>query len=328
MRCSAPFSAVLYLELHATEGPVAKLSPLRRSRTFQVGGEDEKDEMLMLNAYRQIDEPDGIFAFNLRHDCASHLIAYEQQEEWSKALGLFDSLIASEPASSSHSASLGPSAVAAMHSRGYTSLPLVVSRHLPGANGEALCESLWRSGQWDESEEESASLHYRCLTEGGARQRGFHGSLLDALRALVKVTGGDGRVEQVDVFLTAAALSAIEDVSGRSLESTKNSQRALARLQCCQDVSDFCGVVSVSEAGASRTGGDGRPEKREDVVKAILERWERRYRSLESSFSLQEPALALHGVLLGVVRLCAHPNARGRRGVLKPIRLWAHLQRP
>lgn len=126
-----------------------------------MGCEEEENETLMLNAYRQIDEPDGISAFNLRQDFSSQLIAYEQEGMWGKSLGLFDTLSSSD---SMHLAPLmrGESAVSAMHKCGYMHLPLMAARHAGG--GESLSEALWRLGVWDESEEEA----FR-------QQRGFHG---------------------------------------------------------------------------------------------------------------------------------------------------------
>lgn len=288
LRCDAQFSAILYMELHCTED-VSSRAGMRRSNTFKVGGEEEENESLMLNAYRQIDEPDGISAFNLRSDFSSHMIAYEQEEMWGKSLGLFDTL------SSSKSMHLVPSmqgvsAVSAMHNCGYTHLPLMAARHAGG--GEALSEALWRSGVWDESEEEAGRQH-----------RGFHGFLLDALRALQKMDRGEGFASQVDTCISLAARAAITEVSGRALESTKNSHPALVKLQCCQDVSDFCSTVV--QAGQEHGQEKERPYggvRQGERVKEILDRWEQRYKSLENRFSLQEPAIALHCVLLGLCK--------------------------
>ena len=58
-RCDAPITAVLYMELHCTHESVPRANARsRRSSNFQEAGIQGVETLL--EAYRQIDEPDGV----------------------------------------------------------------------------------------------------------------------------------------------------------------------------------------------------------------------------------------------------------------------------
>ena len=85
MRCRAPLTALLFLERMSSEGTLSRSS----SRMDIFSGRDEIEE-LMMEAYQSIDESDGNAAFDKGLDLASVASAYERDEEWWRALGLFD----------------------------------------------------------------------------------------------------------------------------------------------------------------------------------------------------------------------------------------------
>ncbi len=54
-------------------------------------GQWDGDQQTLLSAYRQVDEPDGLIAFNKRADFDAHFITWEQEGEWIKVSTLIRS---------------------------------------------------------------------------------------------------------------------------------------------------------------------------------------------------------------------------------------------
>ena len=218
--------------------------------------------------------------FNKHNDFQSHIIAYEQEEEWGKSLSLFDTLLSSR--SDSTSLMHGFSAVTAMHMAGYSNLPLFASRNIPSIGGETKSEALWRSRALDLADADAES-------HAKDEAKGFNGHLLDSLRALEKMVQQKGELDEVAISIESARHVALQELAEHELQSTKRSQPALVRLQCCQDVTDVANVL-VKHSG------------RQDQINRIIARWEKRYKSMQNRFALQEPSIALHGVLLEIVQ--------------------------
>jgi hypothetical protein len=85
MRCNAQLTALHFLERLSSDRILSKTST-RMNSSSGVGGAEE----LMREAYQNIDESDGNAAFDKGLDLGSVASAYERDEEWWRALGLFD----------------------------------------------------------------------------------------------------------------------------------------------------------------------------------------------------------------------------------------------
>ena len=93
LRCGVPVSSLLWFEMHAsctrarTKGSGSITGSLISSGVMAQRSEFEQG---LVQAYQEIDEPDGHVAFDKGLDLSSVASAYERDEEWGRALGLFD----------------------------------------------------------------------------------------------------------------------------------------------------------------------------------------------------------------------------------------------
>lgn len=92
LKCDLHITALLYMEL---ADHVDKEDQPHRFSVGGVLGSMSDNDRLRLRAYRQIDEPDGMAAFNRLCDGPSLLVSWEQEGLWERALGMFDSILAS-----------------------------------------------------------------------------------------------------------------------------------------------------------------------------------------------------------------------------------------
>jgi hypothetical protein len=85
LRCGAPLTSFLFLEKLSSEKGFSS-----RSDKISVLNKRGEVEELMMKVYQSIDEPDGNAAFDKGFDLASVAFANERDEEWWRALGVFD----------------------------------------------------------------------------------------------------------------------------------------------------------------------------------------------------------------------------------------------
>jgi ataxia telangiectasia mutated family protein len=85
LRCGAPLTSFLFLEQLSSE--IGFTSGNDKTSVLNKRGEVEE---LMMKVYQSIDEPDGNAAFDKGFDLASVAFANERDEEWWRALGVFD----------------------------------------------------------------------------------------------------------------------------------------------------------------------------------------------------------------------------------------------
>jgi len=98
-----------------------------------------------------------------------------------------------------------------------------------------------------------------------------------------------GELDEVKISVEGARLVALKEIAEHELQSIKKSHPVLVRLQSCQDVTDVATVLS-KQSG------------RQDRISDLVEQWAKRYKAMQNRFLLQEPSIALHGVLLGIVK--------------------------
>jgi hypothetical protein len=87
LRCGAPLTSFLFLERLSSEKGLSSSSNSNKTSVLNKRGEVEE---LMMKVYQSIDEPDGNAAFDKGFDLASVAFANERDEEWWRALGVFD----------------------------------------------------------------------------------------------------------------------------------------------------------------------------------------------------------------------------------------------
>ncbi|KAJ1470173.1 hypothetical protein T484DRAFT_1848742, partial [Baffinella frigidus] len=218
LKCDAHVTALLYMELSITQARENAGGGRGGGPSDSGGGilgSCEEGELLLLRAYRsceeglllllradrQIDEPDGMEAFNRRCDFPSLFVAWEHTREWSR----------------------------------YSHLSRVAAEAMPALDQEARFEALWRSEAWDVA----AQVHSSNSPLRGYHSNVYLalkalGQGLRLGRSSVEAHAGEIRRR-----LDAARHATMLEIGKEDLQVTKHAKSLLLRLQSCEDL-DQC----------------------------------------------------------------------------------------
>ena len=195
---------------------------------------------------------------------------------------------------------------------------------------------------------------------GHASQRGYHANIFAALKALASVQHAhdmrasckyaevaDSVCQHVSLARSAAINHFRDD---HDSQSTKSSQSQLVRLQICEDIERFLlelvdlkAPVAISPQSQSRGAFAGSrascppPNPTAATLEAMCSVWHSRYRTVDLDFSLCEPLISVHSILLSiaphsdllVMHLCLaakismkQGNMSFARGSMHKLQMW------
>jgi hypothetical protein len=188
----------------------------------------------------------------------------------------------------------------------------------PYTNEEVFFESAWRAQVWDQTHAPARAMRAGAVAS-------YHANVFTALKALASVQKERSRTyaEVVDLvrhnvaLARSSALVEFRDV--HDWQSTKYSQEKLVRLQMCEDIERFSQVMVESSSSAAampspssssqgRSSAFARSSARSDSSTksqvAALQRmrniWHGRYKEFDYDFTLCEPLISVHSILLGI----------------------------
>lgn len=234
---NAPYTAHLYIEAHNEADSI--LSALDSSGMF-FESNAPIDQMLLLEVYSKIEEPDGLYGVNRNYGLRAQTMMYEHEGDYEKALGSYELLLqhstpnAVDEPRNHHGLlwslrNLGHIWTADMYMRGLSqqSIPIRSSCSLQ----ELHYENAWRSCQWDIAElPRDAPMEIHSNSEDDKNQdirtSDFHKSLFVCLKA---THTGD-----VSTFWTTHAH--VRDLVMSKMDSSVYS--TLARLQILSDLAN------------------------------------------------------------------------------------------
>ena len=125
--CSNYVTAVLFIEiscqrqfgeLKIPQNEESQLFSPQNSVKKEVTPPEKLEEYwrLLLEAYSNIDEPDGIYGIKVEHETRSHIKIYEHEGNWGKALEAYDRILSAESSILSLHASTNPRSLQAISS--------------------------------------------------------------------------------------------------------------------------------------------------------------------------------------------------------------------
>src|SRR5690606_25989467 len=88
LKAECYFTALMYLEAHCHQNGISSLP-----NEFCYEQEAPEYQKLLLDIYRNIDEPDGIYGVNRNYGIRSQILKYEHEGDWEKCLGSYNILV-------------------------------------------------------------------------------------------------------------------------------------------------------------------------------------------------------------------------------------------
>lgn len=276
LACQAPFSALYFAEIwcgdNASDGADADVAD--GGWLFSPAAADRAQSLvsMLVEAYGQIGEPDGLSALSRPLDAMSQVWLHELDGNWARVLGIYDAHVSCVPGSES----LMPRIAQCLRRLGLGHVLETYVRGLSGAQmRDAQAESAWRATQWSGPSNAPAACAVQLVADGPASECGFHTHVCRSLAGLAAANQA--------VFSRALAAlrgSVLADLQSSSLESARGLAQPLMRLQC---------ALELSEAWAARDAGD---------VDRLAARWSDRVLGAQDNFDTAETVLALRLVLL------------------------------
>ncbi|XP_062510724.1 serine-protein kinase ATM-like isoform X2 [Corticium candelabrum] len=313
--CSAYFMSLLYLEIWQDakkSSRIAYFSTPQSSLTsplLDVASSAEglfrQDSLLMgshhsvlLEAYSKIGEPDALqgAAVVCSEDASARLKIYEEEGQWTRALGSYDLQLqdcasgckASVVESLKH---LGLNHVAFTYMDGLWNTDPIEAAKM----SEHQYEMAWRNCVWN------LDIESRSVSSS----TGYHHAVHSCLHALSNSEFGPFQSS-----LNQALKIVISDLAAASLESILGIYPMLARLQCLVEMKEICNVM-----------------KRNSSYDGVSSQWQHRLQLTQDHFVHVEPVLALRTSLLQIaVNRCHQLGASSGQSESLMTILVNHLQ--
>mmetsp|Transcript_1537 Transcript_1537/g.4162 ORF Transcript_1537/g.4162 Transcript_1537/m.4162 type:complete len:2043 (+) Transcript_1537:628-6756(+) len=295
LRVGSPLTSIMFLERQVEEVECVKSEETHArepSVPYNFLKKPDKMSELMIRALEQIDEPDGVLAFDKYLDLESVSKSVNRQDEWWRSLGYFDMSVGDR----GHPGR-GPcqELLSSMKYGGLTSLPMILTSHSndEGAENEGIhFEMLWRAEKWDDR-----NIGSSCARVVRAGTDSFHWCLH---RILSICSSGSMEDPNLGRYLHNCRLAAMSIFcergrqSSHSIQSVKTIIPDIVRLRMVEDVAAFIDILASEKD----------PEGRVRHLRAQLYDWQTWYRDFVSmhDFTAVEPVMSLHRVMLSVAR--------------------------
>ncbi|XP_071956069.1 serine-protein kinase ATM-like [Antedon mediterranea] len=268
--CSAHFTCMLYTEIWCDQqkngsgqtSGIEVLSSLSGDHGINV-------QQLLLDSYRNIGEPDGIYGYGAGRltDTSARIHTYEHEGKWMKSLSAYDCHLQQDPTAPVSGILQGLKNVGLNHVMDTYLKHCCETSERSEEVSEAQYESAWRLGQWD--------LQI-CNTSSQANI-GFHEGIYKALTAM---KNKDDRAFKVNI--DKAKGQVIDDLCHVSLESNQNVYPLLCQVQMLMEVQHS--MLCIQNASSD----------------AITESWKEANTTQDLEFEFVEPILAIRSSILDI----------------------------
>ncbi|XP_033125672.1 serine-protein kinase ATM-like [Anneissia japonica] len=268
--CSAHFTCILYTEIwcdqqrNGRNGNDDMMSD--RTSAFETlsclsGDHGINVRQLLLDSYRNIGEPDGIYGYGAGRltDTSARIHTYEHEGRWMKALSAYDSHLQQE-ATGSVSGLLQVNHFIVV-------LYLRVLKLKGGEVAEHQYEAAWRLGQWD------MQFDNFCLESSS----GFHESVYKSLTAMKNKDENTFKL-----WINKAEGQVLHDLCHVSLESNQNVYPLLCELQMLNEVQNSMHYIKNNRSDS------------------VSESWKDISTVQDLDFEFVEPVLAIRSSILDI----------------------------
>jgi len=207
----------------------------------------------------------------------------------------------------------------ALHNIGFSQLSFMAAASFAAPSSvqhasydeDVFFESAWRAQAWQQA-------NTVVRPQGQGARSGYHANIFSALTALADVQQERSRTyadvaDLVRRNIECARSTAMSDFQDdHDSQSTTHSQSQLVRLQMCEDIQSFsqelvekiCPVSSSPSQSRSAFATSSRADIGSKNYMAVLKRmrniWHMRYKEFDYNFTLCEPLISLHTILLGI----------------------------
>ncbi|PRP78734.1 putative ataxia telangiectasia mutated [Planoprotostelium fungivorum] len=278
-RAGAFFTSLQYIELSSEREFGSVIPSDKEERSVEY-------TRLMMDAYSNINEPDGIYGIQTRHHTIeSQITTYEHEGHWNMALGAYDLL--SDPSVQKDYSFC--SSANSLHRLGHWHILDVYLAGLSVKKPSTFAElsehqyrNAWREGRWNFESSREGQMLVKEAREG----INFESSSFKLLRCF-----SEGEYTGYSEYMQQGKSGVIKNILGSfSPESTKNIHPALVQLQFLDEIND----VYETTKGKKASIGAQQWHLMESQRKG-------RNEMMKKEFRLFEPLFDMRGVLLDLV---------------------------